>query len=252
MSLSIAEWHMRYTQQAEWTQNLRRYLYNKANLIHSTRILDVGCGTGVLEGELSSNARSISFGLDINLSPLKFARQFASKALYTQGDCLFLPYAEQVFDITFCHFLLLWVKNTQNTVAEMVRVTHPDGYVIAIAEPDYGGRIDYPPELSRIGAWQTDALRKQGANPNMGRELRAIFTQAGLVDVEVGVMGGQWGMDRSDRDNNLEWEVIRSDLRVVGEFLSLADELEALDNASRIESKRILFVPTFYAIGTKK
>ena len=62
----------------------------------------------------------------------------------------------------------------------MVRVTHPGGFVLALAEPDYGGRIDYPTELSQIGDWQKNALKQQGANPLMGRELRSIFSHAGI------------------------------------------------------------------------
>ena len=32
---------------------------------------------------------------------------------------------------------------------------------MALAEPDYGGRIDYPEQLGHIGRWQAQALRKQ-------------------------------------------------------------------------------------------
>ncbi len=252
MTLSTAEWHQRYLQQARWTENLRSYLFKKAGLQHATRIMDLGCGTGVLEHELVNYTTIPTFALDISRAPLKFAQEYASCSIYTQSDVLSLPFADRTFDITFCHFLLLWVKLAHQAVNEMARVTRPNGYVLALAEPDYGGRIDYPPELSKIGAWQSDALKQQGANPNMGRELRSIFTQADLINVEVGVMGGEWGSASADSDQELEWDVISSDLCSNREFLPQVDKLEALDRASRAAYQRILFVPTFYASGRVK
>ena len=252
MALSTAEWHQRYLQQARWTENMRSYLYKKADLKYATRIIDLGCGTGVLERELLNYTSIPTFALDINPAPLKFAQEYASNSVYTQADVLSLPFADRTFDLTFCHFLLLWVKLAYQAVNEMARVTRPNGYVLALAEPDYGGRIDYPPELSKIGAWQSAALNQQGANPEIGRELRSIFTQAGMVNIEVGVMGGQWGPDSADLDQKLEWDVINSDLCSNSEFLSQADKLEALDRASRAAYQRILFVPTFYALGRIK
>jgi ubiquinone/menaquinone biosynthesis C-methylase UbiE len=252
MTLTTAEWHQRYLQQANWTQNLRAYLYKKAGLQQAARILDIGCGTGVLEHELGHYSPSHTFGLDIDIAPLSYARQYAPQSVYTLGDTLSLPFGNTSFDVTFCHFLLLWVSDAVRVVQEMVRVTRSAGYVLALAEPDYGGRIDFPSELSKIGAWQTYALMQQGANPHMGRELRSIFHHAGLVNVEVGVMGGQWGDESYDRDVMLEWDMIRSDLRLNNEFLCQVDRLETLDKDSRDMGQRVLFVPTFYAIGMVK
>lgn len=252
MSLTTSEWHQRYLQQAHWTQNLRTYLYKKAGVQAADRILDVGCGTGVLQQELPNYTSSHAIALDIDLAPLNYARQYAPLADYTQGDCLYLPYSNRCFDITLCHFVLLWVADVHQAVAEMVRVTHQNGHVMVMAEPDYGGRIDFPPELSKIGVWQTASLMEQGANPYIGRELRSVFHQVGVVDVEVGVMGGQWEDNSSDFDSSLEWDVIRSDLRLNNEFLGQADVLEALEHNSRQNGQRLLFVPTFYAIGMVK
>ncbi len=51
---------------------------------------------------------------------------------------------------------------------EMVRVTRPHGFVLALAEPDYGGRIDYPSELSTIGNWQIEAAEGARGKPVYG------------------------------------------------------------------------------------
>jgi ubiquinone/menaquinone biosynthesis C-methylase UbiE len=249
MSLSISQWHQRYQQQARWTQSLRKYIYDQVGIQHVNQILEIGCGTGVLEDELNHLSSSHVFGLDISARPLRIAKEYAPSSIYTNGDCLHLPYKSRSFDVTLCHFLLLWVKDPIKAVQEMTRVTRLYGYVIALAEPDYGGRIDFPPELSQIGTWQINALKQQGANPYMGREIRSCFSRAGLVNFEAGVLGGQWGENSFDQDIELEWEVIQSDLYQNNEFLLQADKIKALDIASRKSLQRILFVPTFYAFG---
>jgi SAM-dependent methyltransferase len=249
MPLSITQWHQRYQQQARWTRDLRVYIYNQVNLSQAQRILDVGCGTGVLESELAQFSSVRVFGLDLDHNSIRFAQQYAPNTPYTNGNCFNLPYSANCFDITLCHFLLLWVGNAMQALKEFARVTIPGGYVMALAEPDYGGRIDYPHDLSQMGIWQREALKDQGANPCIGRELRHLFFSAGLVNIEVGVLGAQWWENNVDQDLDLEWQVVHSDLNQNDAFLQQESKLRVIDEASRATHQRILFVPTFYAIG---
>jgi hypothetical protein len=130
----------------------------------------------------------------------------------------------------------------------MCRVARPGGWVLALAEPDYGGRVDYPVELATLGRWQAESLRQQGADSEMGRKLAGIFTRAGLKHVETGVMGGEWKHPDLPGEVNLEWAVLESDL--AGK-ISLQDiqNMKQMDVAARQNGERVLFVPTFYAWG---
>ncbi len=249
MSLSIGQWHQRYQQQARWTQDLRKYLFQRCDVHAATRILDVGCGTGVLEKELSETGTAYTFGIDIDFQALEFAHGFAPISMYVAADGLSLPFHTAVFDICLCHFLLLWVGQTQIVVDEMARVTKPGGYVVALAEPDYGGRIDFPDDLSQLGKWQNQALQEQGANPLIGRQVRSIFAGAGLVDIEAGILGAQWRTESSPQEAELEWQVLASDLEANPQFLAQADQLKSYEMAARFAQRRVLFVPVFYAIG---
>ncbi len=246
MALTLSGWHQRYLQQARWTESLRTYLYQKTGLRQASRVLDVGCGTGVLERELSASIAKPPFGLDINNTALEFAHEYAPGSSYTVGDGTRLPFGEATFDACLCHFYLLWVRQVKQAVGEMARVTRPGGYVLALAEPDYGGRVDYPEELAQAGKWQGEALLEQGADPLMGRKLRSLFSKAGLGDTEVGVLGAQWVNNASDQDVELEWQVLASDLANNPEF---TEQVKILDIEARRTQQRILFVPVFYAIG---
>jgi SAM-dependent methyltransferase len=250
-SLTTQDWHKRFSQQAGWTKDLRKYLLRRANLDHHSKILDVGCGTGAINKEFQEE-NFIQYGLDINLDHLKFAAQIAYNTPFCQGDAHSLPFDAGTFDLVFCHFLLMWIQNPVEVLREMARVTQFGGKVIAFAEPDYGGRIDYPDKLTILGEIQIKSLQQQGANPMIGRQLAGMFNGIGLHSVEMGVMGGQWsGMPDWDAIN-AEWQVIESDISISSMLYSdtLLEELKGLDIEAYENNERLLYVPTFYACGT--
>jgi ubiquinone/menaquinone biosynthesis C-methylase UbiE len=249
MILTPLDWHYRYTQQAKWTADLRRYLYTRLDLDQKNKILDVGCGTGVIDTELNSLYAAKVFGLDIQHTNLDLAKKYAPKSSFTLGDAHQLPFHSKHFDLTLCHFLLLWVGSPTNVVREMKRVTRPGGYVMALAEPDYGGRIDYPKELEELGKWQQESLNQQGADAQIGRRLAEIFHQADLDDVEVGVLGGQWSGDSLMEDWLTEWLILENDLTKIPEDVNNWEFYKSMDLTHRQQGDRILFVPTFFAYG---
>jgi SAM-dependent methyltransferase len=243
----VIGWHAWFTHQAGWTQPTRRWLYREARLGQAEDILEVGCGTGVIAEELARSAPARVTGLDIDPAMLTLTKR-QSRVTYVQGDAHALPFPDASFDAIVCHYLLLWLADPAHGVREMARVVRPGGRVLACAEPDYGERIDHPPELVDLGRRQTEALRGQGADPEIGRELGEIFTAAGLRAV-VGTMAGQWRAPaRSGSDFEAEWAMREHDL--VG-ILSPEEmhRLKAIDQQALAEGRRVLFVPTFYALG---
>jgi len=130
----------------------------------------------------------------------------------------------------------------------MRRVCIQGGSVIALAEPDYGGRIDYPQELVQLAGWQEASLRRQRADPRIGRQLGELFSSAGLQDIEVGVLGGQWKDPPPPDEWKSEWSVIRSDLEGYVDEAEI-QRLQEVDYKAWTGHRRILFVPTFYAWG---
>ena len=249
MAISVREWHQRYLLQTRWTHELTSYLFQRAQITASDSLLEVGCGTGAVLHELVKPSLSNWIGLDINLEYLFFARENQPQYNFIAGDAHLLPFSDNSFDACLCHFLLLWLTTPTIALQEMRRVTCSGGVVMALAEPDYGGRIDYPDELSIIGKWQTDSLLQQGADPLIGRKLRALFAASGLHQIEAGVLGGEWKTASSGTEQASEWTVIRSDLAQEPEKLSRLDRLYQIDHDAQEHGERILYVPTFYAWG---
>jgi ubiquinone/menaquinone biosynthesis C-methylase UbiE len=238
-------WHVRYAQQARWTRDLRRYLFEKVGLRDAHRILEVGCGTGAILSDLSTSASR--HGLDLVPAALFEARVHAPGAILANGDARSLPYADFTFDITFCHFLLLWVSDPLQAVREMARVTRPGGAVLALAEPDYAQRVDRPESLAPLGRWQAEALRQQGADPSFGARLADTFARAGIEIVETGtIQRSQNEASRGEQDQ--EWAVIEADL---AESVPVEDlqKMKLLDAQAWARGERVLFVPTYFALG---
>lgn len=239
-------WHTRYAQQAKWTRNLRAYIFSKIKLDETSRALEVGCGTGAILSELPIYLPS--HGLDLEAAALAECRLHASAASLAQGNALFLPYSNGSFEIVYCHFLLLWVRNPLQALLEMKRVTKSGGHIIAFAEPDYLHRIDKPDELVQLGKWQTESLVKQGADPGLGARLAELFFQAGIKINETGaIQGGE--NDALPEEVENEWAVIESDLveSVSGEDIQ---KMKALDQQAWARGERVLQVPTFFAWGS--
>ncbi len=237
-------------QQAGWTGQLRRYLLNRLNLDRKSRVLEVGCGTGAITAALSEETPARIFGLDLNLSFLGLARQHDRETAFCGGNALALPFPDRCFSAVVCHFFLLWIADPACALTEMARVTRPGGAIIALAEPDYGGRVDFPPQLDELGNRQAEALRQQGAAPGRGRELAGLFHAVGLQAVETGVLGGQWQGPPNLADIEAEWATLEADLAgsVPAELLA---EFKKIDLAAWQAGSRVLFVPTFYAVGKK-
>lgn len=255
-SLTPEEWHAWFSVQAGWTQPTRMWLWQQAELVGAAAILEIGCGTGVIAEELARLCSGRIVGLDLNTHMLTFAQHRpqgesqGSSVSYTQGDAHALPFPDGAFDVVVCHYLLLWLADPARGVREMVRVVRLGGHVLACAEPDYGGRVDHPPEMVSLGDLQAEALRRQGADPEIGRRLGELFVAAGLR-ATVGVMAGRWSLPASPDDGfEAEWTMRERDLA----GLISSDEMHRLRVADRqalADGRRLLFVPTLYAWGRK-
>jgi SAM-dependent methyltransferase len=248
MAASLAGLHKRYRLQATWTASIRERLLSGLGADPHLRILEVGSGTGVITGDLSRRFSTRSIGVDIDPKVAAYAAAQSSEACYAAADGADLPFRDGEFDISACHYLLLWVANPEDVLREMLRVTRSGGRVFAFAEPDYRARIDFPAELEEFGILQAGALESQGADPSMGRKLRQVFNAAGLTEIRAGVLGGEWLPATQPGVAESEWEMIEGDL--VDLAPARLAEYHRMDHEARRSGERILYVPTFYAVGS--
>jgi SAM-dependent methyltransferase len=244
-NLTVEEWDRQFARQADWTRATRGNLYRRANLLRAGRVLDVGSGTGAVTEELAARTKGQVTGVDVDPAMVAYARSRGGRAGYQPADAHDLPFGDAWFDVTVCHFVLMWCRDPARATREMVRVTRPGGAVLVCAEPDYGGRIDYP-DLP-LGRWQMEALRREGADPTIGRKLLALFALPGVRQAEVGLIPGLWDATRLHIEVEAEWRLWERLLDEIVDHDELA-RARAADRAAIEAGERLAYVPVFYAL----
>lgn len=102
------------------------------------RVLDVGCGDGVVTQSLGTavNARSIH-GTDIAPKAVELALSNGVLAKCGDVDESPLPYPDKSFDLVYCGHLIEVVMNPDNLIRELKRVLSDNG-VLLITHPNMG------------------------------------------------------------------------------------------------------------------
>ncbi|MHA2289228.1 MAG: class I SAM-dependent methyltransferase [Promethearchaeota archaeon] len=232
-----------YEEQMEWTVSTRKQLYRKMNLFHAGKILEVGSGTGAVLREIQIiNPRAKLVGIDWNLIALDYSIRESHNPDLIHGKGEDLPFPSNSFDITLCHYFLMWVKDPLPILQEMTRVTRVGGWIACLAEPDYGGRIDYP--ASEM--WEELLLGSLSAHdPFIGRKLRSSFFQAGLK-AEVGLQSTVLSPDIVNELYELEMNKFDHFLHEKNSptFAKLKQLLEMHNSAEMFS-----FMPVFFGIA---
>ena len=82
-----------------------------------SRILDAGCGTGLITRHLNN-----AIGLDVNNWALNRAKFHAPKATFIQGSITALPFADDSFDLVICTHTLEHIIDPKVALCEFLRV----------------------------------------------------------------------------------------------------------------------------------
>jgi ubiquinone/menaquinone biosynthesis C-methylase UbiE len=114
----------------------------------STRLLDIGCSTGILTRHYAEFFGSV-VGIDIDDGAVEWARQHRAKEnlRYEIGDSLNLPFASATFDLVTCTHIYEHVPDAQKMIDEIHRVLRPGGLCYFAAENRvrvWDGHYDLP------------------------------------------------------------------------------------------------------------
>jgi SAM-dependent methyltransferase len=100
------------------------------------RILDVGCGTGIVARQVASRlgARGAVTGFDLSPNMLAVAKAAAAREgiaiEWREGSAEQLPFPESSFDLVLCQFALMFFADKSAALAEMRRVVTSNSLVL--------------------------------------------------------------------------------------------------------------------------
>jgi SAM-dependent methyltransferase len=115
-------------------------LADLAGVAGGQRALDVGCGTGMLTGELVGRlgAQSVA-AVDPSPPFVAAARERFPEIEVRQGNAEALPFSDGAFDAALAQLVVHFMSDPVAGLAEMARVTRPDGVVAACVWDHAGG-----------------------------------------------------------------------------------------------------------------
>jgi SAM-dependent methyltransferase len=95
------------------------------------RVLDIGCGAGYLLGCLEDWYDATVVGGDLNSGHVEFASNSAPRSSLAQFDGQRLPFEASSFDLVFAMQVVEHVPDPDALLAEVARVTTPEGLFVA-------------------------------------------------------------------------------------------------------------------------
>jgi len=152
------------------------------------RWLDVGCGNGAFTELLVERCAPVSVhGVDPSEGQLAYARtRPASRiAQFHQGDAMALPFPDDSFDVAVMPLVIFFVPEPAKGVAEMARVTCPNGIVTAYGWDMLGGGFPYETLLNEMRGLGLPVPEPPNPGAASINTLRDLWTEAGLEAVET-------------------------------------------------------------------
>lgn len=160
---------------------------DKIELREAARILEVGCGTGVLLRNLAKKTgfNGIGTGIDHCHSFVDAAKKYArdenvhESLRFEIGDAHSLNFGDEEFDIVICHTVISHVTDPVKILSEMARVTKKGG-VVAIFDGDYASLTYAFPDHSFGQKMDTALSNTTFNNPRIMRDLPRLLPQFSL------------------------------------------------------------------------
>jgi ubiquinone/menaquinone biosynthesis C-methylase UbiE len=146
------------------------------------RLLDVGCGSGLLLAALGRDTRQ-RVGCDVRRSLYVHTREQVGGVLFTQADAMYLPFPDGAFDLVTCLAAIEECMDWRGALQEMARCVAPGGVLYVTVT---NGRLLTPwyTWVERLGvhvrasawAYSVSSLRLTDAQPEAGFSVPALAT----------------------------------------------------------------------------
>lgn len=188
---SVNEFHRLTVQGNLYRWITKEFLDGVLDQIHPRRVLDAGCGVGMVSRELvrklGKNAEIVA--IDTNPDAIQYAKQYASHHGLEQVDFRCGDWIEEActgqYDLIVGRCLLIYLDHPQESLQRLFASLKP-GTVIAFQEPDHRSHMRTTPESPLFQEYALaieNAAKENGIQVSLGLRLDEIVKKVGFEPI---------------------------------------------------------------------
>ncbi|WP_369182988.1 methyltransferase domain-containing protein [Streptomyces sp. Y1] len=192
-------------------------LGRKLALPAGARVLDAGCGSGVVARAMATRFGLLVAGVDVLDVLLAEARRLSARAAladrtaFTGGDYHRLPFGDDEFDGAYSMETLVHSYDPRRALAEFHRVLRPGGRLVLIGPMSLGPLEEMEPGVRTVLEPYLDAHVLPGARIYHARNLPRLLAEAGF-EVEEALDATPYYLPTTEALHvyfRLPWELVR-------------------------------------------
>jgi SAM-dependent methyltransferase len=186
---NFAEAYERFVVPAIFDRYARDLIERARPIGPAARVLDLGCGTGIvarlLRERLGGAARIT--GLDVSAPMLAVARSIVPEIDWREGDAMALPFPDGAFELVLCQEMLQFTPDRAKAVREMRRVLAPGGRLLLST---WRSRRECPlhEAAGQVAERHLGTPDERRFALGDGDALAALLVEAGFADVRIEVV----------------------------------------------------------------
>lgn len=208
----------------------------QSGLKEGMRVLDIGCGMGILACEIAKLVGPTGrvLGIDISQEQIDQSRLLAerekiSNVAFRQMSAYDIGTLKEEFDLIYTRYILMHIKDPQSVVKSALALLAKEGVMICDERGDNNDAFFCEPQNNGYDAWVNGnkfQMRVQGSDNTFGMKLHRIFQELGYTSSLCTFYSPCLVTKREKKILRLAFEETAE--KVIAEKLYTAEELQTI------------------------
>lgn len=168
-------------------------LFHRLGDLTGKSVADLGCGVGAISRWIASEVgiNGSVWGVDVSTAQIEQAEHLTSQQhiqniRYSVASAYETGLPREAFDIVYCRFLLMHVREPERVLAEMFDLLKPGGWFV-VEDGDFTTPSCLPPvrEVDQVMELYRLAGASEGADFEIGKRLHNLVLKTGIEKTQA-------------------------------------------------------------------